>query len=137
MSERDQVVDLPLHIAVARGVRIVAFFAPTSAAEIELYGLGEKLASTPPAKPMAGSIAKPMPAIRDSSSSPANANSASKSAVSSALHQSGELSATPAKQTSVHRNAGCRQSGVMAASSRPKPTGAPAPSVTEPSAVTM
>lgn len=39
---------LALHIAVALGVRVVAFFAPTSAAEIELYGLGEKVASTAP-----------------------------------------------------------------------------------------
>ncbi len=37
---------LALHVAVAREVRVVAFFAPTSAAEIELYGLGEKVAST-------------------------------------------------------------------------------------------
>jgi heptosyltransferase-2 len=37
---------LALHIAIAEGVRVVAFFAPTSAAEIELYGLGEKVAST-------------------------------------------------------------------------------------------
>lgn len=36
---------LALHIGVARHVPIVAFFAPTSAAEIELYGLGEKLQS--------------------------------------------------------------------------------------------
>ena len=39
---------LALHVAVARGVRAVAFFAPTSAAEIELYGLGEKVRSTAP-----------------------------------------------------------------------------------------
>ncbi|MFM7297005.1 MAG: hypothetical protein ACKO4Q_07260, partial [Planctomycetota bacterium] len=32
----------------ARGVRIVSFFAPTSAAEIELYGQGEKVVSTAP-----------------------------------------------------------------------------------------
>lgn len=37
---------LALHVAVARNVRCVAFFAPTSAAEIELYGLGEKVVST-------------------------------------------------------------------------------------------
>ncbi len=37
---------LALHVALARGVRVVAFFAPTSAAEIELYGLGEKVVST-------------------------------------------------------------------------------------------
>lgn len=37
---------LALHVALARGVRVVAFFAPTSAAEIETYGLGEKVAST-------------------------------------------------------------------------------------------
>lgn len=39
---------LALHIALARDVRVVAFFAPTSAAEIELYGLGEKVVSTAP-----------------------------------------------------------------------------------------
>lgn len=39
---------LALHVAVARGVRCVAFFAPTSAAEIELYDLGEKVVSTAP-----------------------------------------------------------------------------------------
>src|ERR1700690_2535937 len=39
---------LALHIALALEVRVVAFFAPTSAAEIELYGLGEKIASTAP-----------------------------------------------------------------------------------------
>jgi heptosyltransferase-2 len=39
---------LALHVALARCVRCVAFFAPTSAAEIELYGLGEKVASTAP-----------------------------------------------------------------------------------------
>lgn len=39
---------LALHIGVARDVPIVAFFAPTSAAEIELYGLGEKVRSTGP-----------------------------------------------------------------------------------------
>ncbi len=37
---------LALHVALAREVRVVAFFAPTSAAEIELYGLGEKVVST-------------------------------------------------------------------------------------------
>jgi len=37
---------LALHVAIARDVPVVAFFAPTSAAEIELYGLGEKVAST-------------------------------------------------------------------------------------------
>jgi heptosyltransferase-2 len=37
---------LALHVAVALDVRLVAFFAPTSAAEIELYGLGEKVVST-------------------------------------------------------------------------------------------
>ncbi len=37
---------LALHVAVARDVRLVAFFAPTSAAEIELYELGEKVVST-------------------------------------------------------------------------------------------
>jgi len=39
---------LALHLGAARDVPIVAFFAPTSAAEIELYGLGEKVASTAP-----------------------------------------------------------------------------------------
>lgn len=37
---------LALHVAVARSVPVVAFFAPTSAAEIELYGKGIKVAST-------------------------------------------------------------------------------------------
>jgi heptosyltransferase II len=37
---------LALHMAIALDRRVVAFFAPTSAAEIELYGLGEKVAST-------------------------------------------------------------------------------------------
>ncbi len=37
---------LALHVAVALGTRVVAFFAPTSAAEIELYGLGDKIVST-------------------------------------------------------------------------------------------
>jgi len=39
---------LALHIAVARGVRTVAFFAPTPAAEIDLFGRGEKVESTAP-----------------------------------------------------------------------------------------
>ena len=39
---------LALHVAVARRVRVVAFFAPTSAAEIELFGRGEKVVSTAP-----------------------------------------------------------------------------------------
>lgn len=39
---------LALHMAVARHVRLVSFFAPTSAAEIELYGRGEKVVSTAP-----------------------------------------------------------------------------------------
>jgi heptosyltransferase-2 len=39
---------LALHVAVARCVPLVAFFAPTSAAEIELYGLGAKLLSEAP-----------------------------------------------------------------------------------------
>ena len=34
---------LAMHIALATKRRIVALFGPTSAAEIELYGLGEKL----------------------------------------------------------------------------------------------
>ncbi len=37
---------LAMHLAIARQTRLVAFFAPTSAAEIELYGLGEKVQST-------------------------------------------------------------------------------------------
>ncbi len=37
---------LALHVAIALERRVVAFFAPTSAAEIELYGLGEKVCST-------------------------------------------------------------------------------------------
>lgn len=39
---------LALHVGVARRVPVVAFFAPTSAAEIELYGRGEKVLSTAP-----------------------------------------------------------------------------------------
>jgi heptosyltransferase II len=39
---------LAMHIAIARDVPLVVFFAPTSAAEIELYGLGEKVWSTAP-----------------------------------------------------------------------------------------
>lgn len=39
---------LALHLAIALSVRVVAFFAPTSAAEIELYGRGEKVVSTSP-----------------------------------------------------------------------------------------
>ena len=39
---------LCLHVAIARRVTVVAFFAPTSAPEIELYGLGEKVVSTAP-----------------------------------------------------------------------------------------
>lgn len=39
---------LALHMALARRRRVVAFFAPTSAAEIELWGLGEKVVSTAP-----------------------------------------------------------------------------------------
>src|SRR5690606_9577095 len=37
---------LGMHVAIARRVPVVAFFAPTSAAEIELYGLGAKVVST-------------------------------------------------------------------------------------------
>jgi len=37
---------LALHVSVALDRPVVAFFAPTSAAEIELYGLGEKVWST-------------------------------------------------------------------------------------------
>ena len=39
---------LAMHLAIARRTPLVAFFAPTSAAEIELYGLGEKVQSTAP-----------------------------------------------------------------------------------------
>jgi heptosyltransferase II len=39
---------LALHIAIALDVRVVAYFAPTSAAEIEFYGLGECIRSTAP-----------------------------------------------------------------------------------------
>lgn len=39
---------LALHLGLATDRPIVAFFAPTSAAEIELYGLGEKVWSTAP-----------------------------------------------------------------------------------------
>ena len=39
---------LALHMGVAMDVPLVSFFAPTSAAEIDLYGLGEKVASTAP-----------------------------------------------------------------------------------------
>jgi heptosyltransferase-2 len=39
---------LALHVSVALDRPLVAFFAPTSAAEIELYGLGEKVQSTAP-----------------------------------------------------------------------------------------
>lgn len=39
---------LALHMCVSLGVRAVGFFAPTSAAEIELYGRGEKVCSTSP-----------------------------------------------------------------------------------------
>jgi heptosyltransferase-2 len=39
---------LAMHLAISRETPLVAFFAPTSAAEIELYGLGEKVRSTAP-----------------------------------------------------------------------------------------
>lgn len=39
---------LALHVAVARRVPVMSFFAPTSAAEIELYGRGAKVQSTAP-----------------------------------------------------------------------------------------
>jgi heptosyltransferase-2 len=51
VAECDLVVtsdSLALHMAIAQDVRVVAFFAPTSAAEIELYGLGQKIHSTAP-----------------------------------------------------------------------------------------
>ena len=34
---------LAMHIAIALRKMVVAFFAPTSSAEIELYGMGEKV----------------------------------------------------------------------------------------------
>ncbi len=37
---------LAMHMAIARKTPVVAFFAPTSAAEIELFGRGEKVQST-------------------------------------------------------------------------------------------
>ncbi|MEM7516203.1 MAG: glycosyltransferase family 9 protein [Planctomycetota bacterium] len=39
---------LAMHVAIAQRVPVVCFFAPTSAAEIELYGRGAKVASTSP-----------------------------------------------------------------------------------------
>lgn len=39
---------LALHVAIARRIPVVAFFAPTSAAEIELYGRGESVRSMAP-----------------------------------------------------------------------------------------
>jgi heptosyltransferase II len=39
---------LALHVGVARRVPVVCFFAPTSAAEIELYGAGSKVESLAP-----------------------------------------------------------------------------------------
>ena len=39
---------LALHVAIARRVPVLAFFAPTPASEIELYGRGEKVRSTAP-----------------------------------------------------------------------------------------
>lgn len=39
---------LALHMALARGVPNVSFYAPTSAAEIETFGMGDKLVSTAP-----------------------------------------------------------------------------------------
>ena len=39
---------LALHVATARRVPLVAFFAPTPADEIELYGRGVAVASTAP-----------------------------------------------------------------------------------------
>ena len=37
---------MALHMGIALQRRVVCFFAPTSAAEIELYGQGEKVWST-------------------------------------------------------------------------------------------
>jgi len=39
---------LALHLALTQGVRVLAFFAPTPAHEIELYGRGEAVCSTAP-----------------------------------------------------------------------------------------
>jgi len=39
---------MALHVAVALGKKVVAFFGPTSAAEIELYGRGRKFSSAAP-----------------------------------------------------------------------------------------
>jgi heptosyltransferase-2 len=39
---------LPMHLALAAGVPCVALFGPTSAAEIEMFGRGVKLAPRPP-----------------------------------------------------------------------------------------
>ena len=39
---------LALHLGLAMEVPTVSFFAPTSAPEIDLFGLGEKVASTAP-----------------------------------------------------------------------------------------
>lgn len=41
---------LALHLAVALGRPVVAFFGPTSAAEIDLYGLGEKVVTPLPCR---------------------------------------------------------------------------------------
>jgi heptosyltransferase-2 len=37
---------LGLHVAVARGVGVVALLGPTCAQEIELFGLGERIVSS-------------------------------------------------------------------------------------------
>ncbi len=39
---------LALHLAIAQGVRSVSYYAPTSAAEINTFGTGEKIVSTSP-----------------------------------------------------------------------------------------
>lgn len=39
---------LALHVAVALGKRVVAYFGPTSDAEIDLYGRGEKVLPSSP-----------------------------------------------------------------------------------------
>jgi len=41
---------LALHVAVALGKRVVAYFGPTSDAEIDLYGLGEKVLPPEPCR---------------------------------------------------------------------------------------
>lgn len=42
---------MAMHVALARGVNVVAFFGPTCEQEIDLFGLGEKLVATSPCAP--------------------------------------------------------------------------------------